>query len=119
MVCGRCDEYDYAPITSEGENVAIRLFDYEETGFTAAQVAELARAEREGRLVVLPCKVGDAVYFDTGGVIMKKYVATVETHARSLKLCFGRGFVWASDIGKTVFLTRSEAKAALLGGEGL
>lgn len=31
-------------------------------GISLARLRELAKAEREGRLVVLPCKVGDTVY---------------------------------------------------------
>ena len=39
-----------------------RLAVYEDTGLTPERVQELARAESEGRLVVLPCKVGSSLY---------------------------------------------------------
>jgi len=65
-------------------------------------LCELAQAEKEGRLVVLPCEIGSPVY----------------SHARKLD---GADYVretefWWSDIpqmGKTVFLTREAAEAAL------
>lgn len=63
---------------------------------------ELIAAEEQARLVVLPCKIGDTVY----------------SHARKFD---GADYVrgtefWWSDIpemGKTVFLTREAAEAAL------
>lgn len=66
------------------------------------RLRELAQAKKEGRLVVLPCEIGSPVY----------------SHARKLD---GADYVretefWWSDIpqmGKTVFLTREAAEAAL------
>ena len=82
-----------------------RLAAYEETGL---EPEELAQAKKKGRLVVLPCEIGSPVY----------------SHARKLD---GADYVretefWWSDIpqmGKTVFLTREAAEAALdaMGGE--
>ena len=34
-----------------------RLAAYEDTGLTSEEVAELAKAKKDGRLLVLPCKV--------------------------------------------------------------
>ena len=66
------------------------------------RLEELAEADKDGRLVVLPCKVGDTVYilrrtFDGADVV-------------------GETELWWDDIpqlGKTVFLTREEAEKAL------
>ena len=71
-------------------------------GMSPDRLRELAQAEKEGRLVVLPCEIGSPVY----------------SHARKLD---GADYVretefWWSDIpqmGKTVFLTREAAEAAL------
>lgn len=83
----------------------------------------LAEADKDGRLVVLPCKVGDRLYEVTG----RKTISVYEVRAIRVEL-FGlfiewdivEGFVWqslssinAGEIGKTVFLTSEEAKAAL------
>lgn len=128
------------------------------------RLRELAQAEKEGRLVVLPCKVGDTVYHITtceyfpqvldgtmygsdGGPgtatgfycpcelaencpfdaddfdcnINKKKFAVFEDEVVSLCIndCEMRvelgysGYVDVSDFGKTVFLTREAAEAAL------
>lgn len=99
-----------------------RLMQYEDTGLEPAMCANyktfedeaiskdvtfkrivaLMEADRAGRLVVLPCKVGDTVYilrrtFDGADVV-------------------GEAELWWDDIpqlGKTVFLTREEAERAL------
>ena len=71
-------------------------------GMSPDRLRKLAQAEKEGRLVVLPCEIGSPVY----------------SHARKLD---GADYVretefWWSDIpqmGKTVFLTREAAEAAL------
>lgn len=40
----------------------LRLEEYQELG-SIEHLRELVQAEQDGRLVVLPCKVGDTVYF--------------------------------------------------------
>lgn len=87
------------------------------------RLRELAEAGKDGRLVVLPCKVGDRLYEVTG----RKTISVYKVRAISVDL-FGlfiewdivEGFVWqslsgvsAGEIGKTVFLTREEAEKAL------
>lgn len=44
------------------EKAVDRLAEYEDTNLTPAEVAELAQAKADGRVVVLPCKVGDMVW---------------------------------------------------------
>lgn len=89
----------------------------------AERIRELLKADRDGRLVVLPCKPGDRLYEVTG----RKTISVYEVRAIRVEL-FGlfiewdivEGFVWqslsginAGEIGKTVFLTREEAEKAL------
>lgn len=90
-------------------------------GLTPSEVADLAQAKKDGRMVVLPCKVGDTVW-EIPPYGRKKRV--VERHIESIEVCHGNKFMlifgtvtWAmaGEIGKTVFLTREEAKAALKG----
>lgn len=123
-----------------------RLAAYEDTGLTPEEVSaivkewsdlctvigecggidrlrEMAKADKDGRLVVLPCRVGDRLYEVTG----RKTISVYRVKAIRVKL-FGLfiewdivdGFVWqslsginAGEIGKTVFLTRKEAEKAL------
>ena len=75
----------------------------------------LLKAESEGRLLILPCKVGDTVWkivrhrVDVSGYRMEW---EWETCIEAVKFSIG---VFEA-IGKTVFLTREEAEAALRGG---
>lgn len=77
-------------------------------------------AEAEGRLVVLPCKVGDTVYAIKryGGkpiAIIEDKVQMIGVTSRTTRILLrahhdhNQTFLF----GKTVFLTREEAEAAL------
>lgn len=87
-----------------------QLKDYEDIAELCGgtdRLREFAEADKAGRCVVLPCKVGDTVYilrraFDGADVV-------------------GETELWWDDIpqlGKTVFLTREEAEKALEEREG-
>lgn len=80
---------------------------------------KLAEADKEGRLVVLPCKVGDVVYgFHEGKTILPMVAKWTETNTDGWYIAvqyvpMAPRFYRFSDFGKTVFLTYEEAKAAL------
>lgn len=84
---------------------------------------KLAEAYRDGRLVLLPCKVGDGLYEVTGRKTISVYkvrAIRVELFGLFIEWDIEEGFVWqslaginAGEIGKTVFLTREEAEKAL------
>lgn len=84
---------------------------------------ELAEADKGGRLVVPPCKVGDRLYEVTGRKTISVYkvkAIRVELFGLFIEWDIVEGFVWqslaginAGEIGKTVFLTREEAEKAL------
>ena len=95
-----------------------RLVEYESL-IPIEKAREFAKAYDEERLVVLPCKVGDCVY-----VI---YPDSAFPSRRTVKAFYYTVFwaihtddgIWGfDDVGKTVFLTREEAEAALEGKEG-
>ena len=122
-----------------------RLKEYEDTGFDPEEIADfmkrweqtveiggmlkkycidhirdLLHAEQDGRLVVLPCKVGDHVWADGREAIVEWFLgykterylhAQFFDNAKYTEIPF-------YEIGKTVFLTRQEAEEALKGGEG-
>lgn len=75
--------------------------------------------ERDGRLVVLPCKVGDVVYGFYGKKTILPMVAKwIETNTDGWCIAaqyvpMAPRFYRFSDFGKTVFLTREEAEKAL------
>lgn len=98
-------------------------------GVTVDRLQSLARADRDGRLVVLPVPVG------TGKIVYMVYEAdngerrirTIECDrldsleiwdnpAREVVIEADGWEIRASDVGKTVFLTYKEAEAALEGG---
>lgn len=95
------------------------------SGGYVEHIRELLRAERDGRLVVLPCKVGDTVYrFEVGccrfrendacSAYCEGYEYSCPDYESDRKI--EAGHFCLSDmasIGKTVFLTREEAEAAL------
>lgn len=85
------------------------------------QVAEYLRKfkdyrylEEQGRLVKLPCKVGDTVYVIVGKNISAQKIqrATIDSE-RKIEFCTKRRGFTLFDIGKTVFLTREKAEAKL------
>ena len=110
----RCAEF--ARADAEGRYIVMR--DAEQEG--VARLRELAEADKDGRLVVLPCKVGDTVYFALLGRIIEKQVFSIVSFSNSTRIyCDGTSeYFRPEDIGKTVFLTREEAEKALRGMEG-
>ncbi len=89
-----------------------------------ARLRELAEADKDGRCVVLPCKVGDTAYYLNGPYIIGFKVTGYMVDERGAWSFRGeyydpeakRMYYCAPDtdkIGKTVFLTREEAERAL------
>ena len=93
------------------------------------RMRELAEADKDGRLVVLPCKVGDTLWV-TGRDNMPREMELEAPDIRAVctdedNLCMSTcnrkpdGFCAyrlrndGADVGKTVFLTREEAEKAL------
>ena len=85
------------------------------------RLKELVEADRDGRCIVLPCKVGDKVYCiqsyfnDAKMRSEKKVKCRIVDFVQSfpdLFECYGMIYKF-EDIGKTVFLTREEAEATL------
>ena len=84
------------------------------------RLRELAEADKDGRVVVLPCKVGDTVYFALLGRIIEKQVFSIVSFSNSTRIyCGGTSeYFRPEDIGKTFFITREEAEKALQEMEG-
>ena len=89
------------------------------------RLEKLAEADRDGRLVVPPCKAGDTVYEVTSRKTISEYrvkAIRMELFCTFIEWDIVAGFVDKSifgvpvdEIGKTVFLTRKEADRALEG----
>ena len=110
----RCAEF--ARADAEGRYIVMR--DAEQAG--VARLRELAEADKDGRVVMLPCKVGDTVYFALLGRIIEKQVFSIVSFSNSTRIyCGGTSeYFRPEDIGKTFFLTREEAEKALEEKEG-
>lgn len=123
--CNECEEFE-ALVDRIGiiEDILGDSYDLD-------RLRELVEADRDGRCVVLPCKVGDIVYTNMS-IQGDKYkmadrpypVKVVFVGMGDGKSYFhvkydnGRCFPFDFDqIGKNVFLTREDAAAALKGGQ--
>ena len=107
------DELKALMLASAGKCVAeIKAFD----GVAIDRLCDLAEADRDGRVVVLPCKVGDKLYRVFAGEIFEHRVGSMKYFAiqgqwdiETYPFCP----CVESSIGKTVFLSREEAERAL------
>lgn len=140
--CSKCEKTDCDFIRA----CLYQLATYEDTGLTPeeinglcemdkrARMAKMLRweeAEADGRLVVLPCKVGDTVYKFCGtfGAVLPYFAKSLNiayldenrvvyqyeanaTNIEEAELLDSIDFE-LEDIGKTVFLTREAAEAAI------
>lgn len=140
-VCDRLAAYEDTGLEPEDLKRAFNEDDVlklagQALGITPERLRELAQADREGRCVVLPCKVGQKVKVDVrtwgniwnyrtvdyGKFLLGEIVAITKTKKQTLvKIRVEHNLSWkrptrrypASAIGKTVFLIRKEAEAAL------
>lgn len=123
----------------EPEDINLMLRCAAEDGETADydRLRELAEADKDGRRVVLPCKVGDTVYeasydcakgirynpFNKNGysyaeICLKCDINPCDLHRTVReKITQSIDWIWENKkhFSKTVFLTRAEAEAALKG----
>lgn len=118
-----------------------RLKEYEDTGlspqacieareieaglsaedYSIHRMVELMRADKDGRLVVLPhCKLGDTVYWLHDKKITECRVYRIQENTKGVQIAIkstvSHGVFSVDDyFGKTIFLTREEAERALEG----
>ena len=129
-VCDRLAAYEDTGLEPEAvETVKLALaakhmVDLETLNNTPiSRLVELAEADKDGRCVVLPCKVGDTVWrivrdgepHITRDEVRDMYFADDMTPC--VELVGGR-VTFTEKFGKTVFLSREEAEKALRGMEG-
>jgi hypothetical protein len=114
MTCSAECERDQCVECAELEKIVNLLGAYEDTGLTPAEIRSmraeverlkaLAIADEEGRVVVLPCKVGDTVY-----MISWRLNGRHEIEERVFSLTYFD----PAKYGKDYFLSREEAEKAL------
>lgn len=127
-VCERLAAYEDIGMTPEEikapftEDTMINLAA-QALGVEPSRLRELAEADKDGRCVVLPCKVGDTVWrivrdgepHITRDEVRDMYFADDMTPC--VELVGGR-VTFTEKFGKTVFLSRAEAERALQEMEG-
>jgi hypothetical protein len=93
----------------------MRLADLERI-CSCTRLRELAEADKDGRVVISPCKIGDKLYRVFAGEIFEHRVGSMKYFAiqgrwdiDTTPFC---SYV-ESSIGKTIFLTHEEAEKAL------
>ena len=90
--------------------------------YSISRMVELMKADKEGRVVVLPCRQGDELWTYCNHPVKRVYSFTVSDvstlNGRTVLNTLGLGTIRPEDIGKTVFLTREEAEKALQEMEG-
>lgn len=75
------------------------------------RLRELAEADKDGRVLILPCKVGDTVY-------RLQYIEQTPGRFTVGVVPIKFALIWLEEFGKTVFLSREEAEKALQEMEG-
>ena len=124
-VCERLAAYEDTGLTPEQVENAKTIIEsaFAEDTSKAERIRKLLAADKDGRVVVLPCKVGDTVW---------RIVRDGEPHitrdevrdmyfADDMTLCVelvGGRVTFTEKFGKTVFLSREEAEKALQEMEG-
>lgn len=126
----RLKEYEDTGLTPEevlpkdkADEIALKLMRLAdlESFCSYTRLRELAEADKDGRLVVLPhCKLGDTVYWLHDKKITECRVYRVQESKKGVQIAIkstvSHGVFSVDDyFGKTVFLTREEAEKALEG----
>ena len=127
---GRLKAYEDTRFEPEEVTALGKLFDYalKESKTLTEQltllkhIRELAEADKDGRVVVLPCRQGDELWTYCNHPVNRVYSFTVSDvstlNGRTVLNTLGLRTIRPEDIGKTVFLTREEAEKALQEMEG-
>jgi len=89
------------------------------------RLIELSEADKDGRCVILPCKVGDKIWIvtnvfngsETVRMIGSRYIDEIKHNKLNKNTMISKDpfelHFFPSEIGKTVFLTMREAESAL------
>lgn len=118
-ICERLADYEDTELTPEEidmDHEAAEQLRHLCRNFDLDRLEKLAEADRDGRLVVLPCKVGDTLFRVFAGEILEHKVSNMRYLAiqgrwdiDTTPFC---SYV-ESSIGKTIFLTHEQAERAL------
>lgn len=100
---------EYAKADREGRYIVLR--DAEQEG--VKRLHELAEADKDGHVMVFPCNVGDALWCVTRIGIRELVITSLERNRYGdYAVAYGAAFR-IEDFGKDVFTTREEAEEKL------
>lgn len=114
---GRLMQYEDTGLSPKGLEHAAEIENgLNSDGYSIARMVELMNADKDGRVLIPPCKIGDKLYRVFAGEIFEHRVGSMKYFAIQ-----GRWDIETypfcpcveSSIGKTIFLTREEAEKAL------
>ena len=141
LVCSEmCEREDCTEECGHFDEAIERLAAYEDTGlspqacieareidaglsaedYSIHRMVELMRADKDGRLVVLPhCKLGDTVYWLHDKKITECRVYRIQENTKGVQIAIkstvSHGVFSVDHFGKSIFLAREEAEKALEG----
>ena len=123
-VCERLAAYEDTGLTPEEikapftEDAMINLAA-QALGVEADRLRKLVEADKDGRVIVQPCRQGDELWTYCNHPVKRVYSFTVSDvstlNGRTVLNTLGLGTIRPEDIGKTVFRTREEAERAMEG----
>ena len=90
-----------------------RLGIYEDTDLTPERAQELAQADKDGRLAVLPCKLGDIVYDISDGTPYATRVLSFSYFGDHWACRTVSSYPNLEEFGARIFLTLEEAEVAI------
>ena len=107
QVWDRLREYEDAGVSPKACTQCREIEDgLSSVDYSISRVVELMKADKDGRVVVLPCKVGDTVY-------RLQYVEPTPGRFTVGVVPIKFALIWLEEFGKTVFLSHEEAEKAL------
>ena len=98
FICPDCEHFD-----SEGAEDAMINLAAQALGVEPGRLRELAEADKDGRVIILPCKV-----YETDGARVYEHTVREVIYETAGGPAFDK-----NAIGKRIFLTRAEAERAL------
>ena len=110
--CYPCDMYETYERLQKIEDILGDDYDL-------SRIRELVQADRDGRCVVLPCKIGERLWcINSYGEVEETVAVGFLIEKDSVRICYREKMFleyYNASIGKVLFLTREAAEEALKG----
>lgn len=119
----KVEEYKYRASFFESSNpmntVCIKVAkDHEQLAEWLEKSKEYQQLEEQGRLIKLPCKIGDKVWHISGRDIKEDVISGIEYSYDGMFYIWSNEDTWLGGFNDIVFLTKSAAEAKLKGLRG-